>query len=270
MIRIGLFSKISQVSVKTLRYYDEVDLLKPVEVDRFTGYRYYSFNQLTRLNRILALKDMGFSLEQIASLLEQEMSTAALSGMLRMKQAELQQHLRKEEERLGRIKSRIEQLEQEMSMSDYDVVIKKIEPILVAGVRDTIPDYPQQGALWDKLETALRQAGITPASACFTVYHADEPEIDAEVCEPLSEAVPSQGGFQIHTLPFVDQMASVIHHGPFTTIGQAYNALIQWIESSGYHICGPAREIYLEPPSEAGSQSDPNTVTEIQFPVSKA
>jgi len=270
MIRIGLFSKISQVSIKTLRYYDEVGLLKPVEVDRFTGYRYYSFNQLTRLNRILALKDLGFSLEQITSLLEQDMPSTALSGMLRLKQAELQKHLQEEQERLDRIKSRLEQLEQEVIMSDYDVVLKKVEPILVAGVRDTIPDYPQQGHLWERLETALQKDGIIPSGPCFTIYYADEPEIDAEVCEPLGETVSSRAAFRVHELLPIDQAASVVHHGPFATIGQAYNALLQWIESNSYRICGPSREIYLEEPNELYSQNDPNTVTEIQFPVSKA
>lgn len=270
MIKIGNFSRISQVSVKALRYYDEVGLLKPVEVDPFTGYRYYDFDQLKRLNRILALKDLGFSLEQIAGLIDQDLPTAELRGMLRLKQAELREHVQEELDRLERIEARLRQLEQEISMSGYDVVLKKVEPILVAGVRDIIPSYPEQGYLWEKLETYLGQQGASPSGPCFTIYHADEPEIDAEVCEPLAAAIPSGGGVKVHELPAVEQAASTIHHGPFSTLGDAYGALLKWIESNGYRISGPGREFYLKPPADDGNQEDPNTVTEILFPVVKA
>jgi DNA-binding transcriptional MerR regulator len=270
MIKIGNFSRISQVSVKALRYYDEMGLLKPVEVDRFTGYRYYSFDQLKHLNRILALKDLGFSLEQIARLIDQDLPTAELRGMLRLKQAELREHVQEELERLERIEARLSQLEQEIKMSGYDVVLKKIEPILVAGVRETIPSYPEQGHLWEKLEAYLGQLGVSPSGPCFTVYHSDEPEVDAEVCEPLAAAIPAGGPVKVHELPAVAQAASTIHHGPFATLGEAYGALIKWIETNGYRISGPGRELYLKPPGDEGSPTDPDTITEIQFPVVKA
>jgi effector-binding domain-containing protein len=269
MIKIGYFSRISQVPVKTLRYYDEMGLLKPVEVDRFTGYRYYSFDQLRQLNRILALKDLGFSLEQISKLLTQELPVAELRGMLRMKQEELRQHLQDDLARLERVEARLKQLEQEIEMPDYDVVLKKVDPILVAGVREIIPAYPEQGHLWEKLETYLGRLKVTPNGACFTVYYADEPEIDAEVCEPLSDRMPASKSIQVHELPAINTMACVVHHGPFVTLSEAYTALLKWIESNGYRCVGPVREIYLEPPATAGSQTDPNTVTEIQFPVEK-
>lgn len=270
MIRIGDFSRISQLSVKTLRYYDEVGLLKPVEVDRFTGYRTYAFDQLPRLYRILALKDLGFSLEQITRLLDQDLPTAELRGMLRMKQEELRAHVQDEMERLERVERRLKQLEQEMDMSKYEVVIKKVEPITVASVRDIIPSYPEQGHLWEKLGIAMRQKGAISKGACFTLYHADEPEIDAEVCEPLAQKVQASGDLQVRELPAVETMASVIHNGPFNTLTEAYTALLKWIETNGYRVDGPAREIYLKEPTPPGNQADPNTVTEVQFPVVKA
>jgi effector-binding domain-containing protein len=270
MIKIGTFSRISQVPVKTLRYYDEIGLLKPVEVDRFTGYRYYSYNQLTRLNRILALKDLGFSLEQITRLLHEELSSAEMRGMLRMKQAELSEKVQEELGKLERVEARLRLIEQEAVMSDYDVGIKKIDPILVAGVRGIIPTYPEQGLLWQKLEGYLQQQGAVPSGPCFTVYYSDEPEIDAEVCEPLSAPLPAAGQVLVHQLPAVDKMASLVHRGPFTTLVEAYNALIKWIETNGYRITGPGRELYLEIPKKPGDQNDPDTLTEIQFPVVKA
>ena len=111
MIRIGDLSRISQVPVSTLRYYDDVDLLKPVEVDRFTGYRYYSFDQLPRLNRILALKDLGFSLEEIARLLGEDLPVDQLRGMLRLKRSELRDQVQEAFARLERVEARLKQIE---------------------------------------------------------------------------------------------------------------------------------------------------------------
>ena len=103
MIRIGDFSKLSRVSIKTLRYYDEMGLLKPIEVDRFTGYRYYDFHQLPRLYRILALKELGFSLEEIGRFLEENLSTEELRGMLKLRQAEIRQRMEEETVRLEQV-----------------------------------------------------------------------------------------------------------------------------------------------------------------------
>src|SRR5262245_51776261 len=121
MFRIGHFAKLSQVSVKTLRYYDERGLLTPVQIDRGTGYRYYSIEQLPRLNRILALKGLGLSLDQIAVLLDEVLPAAQLRGMLRLKQVELQEHIREEQARLEQVAARLRLIEQEGSGYGYDV-----------------------------------------------------------------------------------------------------------------------------------------------------
>ena len=271
MIRIGLFSKLSQVPVKTLRYYNEIGLLEPAEIDSFTGYRYYSVTQLPRLNRILALKDLGLSLNQIARLLTEELPVEQLRGMLRLKQVEIQQQMQQEKEKLDRVAARLRQIEQENKMSNYDVVIKKVEPQRIASVRDVIPSYPEQGHLWQDLETVMVQNQIKSTGPCLTLYHSDEPKIDAEVCEPVAEGVslPQNPQVQIRELPGTE-VAAVIHHGPFNTLSESYEAVLKWIEANGYQINGPCREIYLQPPAEMGSQTDPDTVTEVQFPVIKS
>jgi effector-binding domain-containing protein len=269
MIKIGNFSRISQVSVKTLRYYAEIGLLKPAHIDAFTGYRFYTIEQLPRLNRILALKELGFSLEQITQVLHQGLSAEELRGILRLKQAEIQLRLQTDQDMLSRIETRLKQIEQENQMPTYDVVIKKIEPMAVASMRGIIPSYPEQGGLWNTLGTYLAAHKTQPVGACFTLYHADEPEIDAEVCEPIAAVFQASEPVKSYILPGLEAVASTIHHGPFVTIGEAYNALIKWIEENGYQICGPSREIYLNP-STNGSQTDPSTLTEIQFPVRKA
>jgi len=271
MIRIGLFSKLGQVPVTTLRYYDDIGLLEPAEIDRFTGYRYYSVTQLARLNRILALKDLGLSLDQITHLLAEGLPAEQLRGMLRLKQVEIQQRMQQEDEKLTRVAARLRQIEQEDKMSNYDIVIKKVEPQRIASVRDVIPTYPEQGHLWQELETVLTQNQVKPTGPCFTLYHSDEPKIDAEVCEPIAKggSLPQHPRVQIRELPG-DEVAAVIHHGSFTTIGKAYEAVLKWIETNGYQINAPSREIYLQPPAEMGDQNDPETVTEVQFPVTKS
>ena len=272
MIRIGDFSKLSRVSIKTLRYYDDVNLLKPIHVDEWTGYRYYAFEQLARLHRILALKDLGFSLAEIAELLDEDVSLEQLRGMLRVRQSEAQRRVQEEQERLERIEARLRQIELEDKMSEYDVVIKQVDPISVACVRDVIPTYSQQGELWEALEGYLSIQRVRPSGPCFTIYFDDgyqDTNIDAMVCEPISVDLTESPRVKVQELPGVESMACTVHHGPFTTISEAYNAILKWIEDNGYRISGPGREIYLNP-ANAGSQTDPKTVTEIQFPVEKA
>ncbi|MBN2086229.1 MAG: MerR family transcriptional regulator [Anaerolineales bacterium] len=273
MLRIGDFSRIARVSVQTLRYYDDLGLLNPIEVDRFTGYRYYAFDQLPRLHRILALKDLGLTLEEIARLLQNEPSTEQLMGMLRLKEIELKERVDEELHRLERVRSRLRQMDEEQIMPNYEVVLKKLDPQKVAGVRGKIPSYPEQFPLWHELGALLSEKKIPTSGACLTLYYSEEPDIDAEVCEPVARDYPDAGSVKFHTLPAVEQAACVVHHGPFTTIGDAYGFLAKWIEASGYECIGPVREVYLRSPKqeegEHANQNDPETVTEIQFPVKK-
>ncbi|HCB01483.1 MAG TPA: MerR family transcriptional regulator, partial [Anaerolineae bacterium] len=143
MIKIGDFARLTQVSIVTLRYYDEMDLLKPVRVDSFTGYRFYSVEQLPRLNRILALKDLGFSLEQIKLMLADGLAVEQLRAMLTLQKSEVEKRLSEESERLQRIESRLRQIEMENKMPNYDVVIKNAPAMLVASCRMTIPTNDQ-------------------------------------------------------------------------------------------------------------------------------
>src|SRR6185503_14545402 len=273
MIRIGDFSKFSRVSVKTLRFYDEMGLLKPIQVDRFTGYRYYEFDQLPRLYRILALKDLGFSLEEIGRFLDSDLSVEQMRGMLKLRQAEIRQQVEEEVARLSRVELWLREIEQEDSMSKYDVVIKKIEPVKVASVRGVVPTPPDQRSLWDELLNHLNQKGARMIGPPMALYH--DPEFkerdwDIEVVMPLSEAIDPGPRVQVYNLPGAEKMACVVHTGSFATIGEAYDALAKWIDQNGYHIVGPGRELNLRLPDKLGDQNDPNTVNEIQFPVEKA
>lgn len=272
MYKIGEFSRLTRVTVKALRHYDEEGLLKPAYVDRFTGYRYYSAGQLADLYQVLSLKDLGLSLEQIRTLLSQGVPTAELRGMLRLKQAEVRQTIDDEQGRLDRIAARIQQLDQEDTMPTYEVVIKEAPAMRVAGLRDIVADYGSQGPLWNELMGYVFQNGGKPAGPCLTVYFDEEykeRDVDLEVVQPVEGPLNSGGRVRVYDLEAVPTMASTIHHGPYSGFSDAYGALMQWISANGYRIVGPNREVYLRSAGDEGIAPE-DYVTDVQFPVVKA
>src|SRR5262249_35088743 len=139
MFRIGEFSKLCRVPTSALRYYDELGLLCPAHIDKFTGYRYYTAEQLPRLNRILALKDLGLSLEQIKVMLDDHLSPDESRGMLRLRQVEIQQEIAEERERLARVAARLKQIEQEGNMPTQEIILKMVDEQYVIGIREVVP-----------------------------------------------------------------------------------------------------------------------------------
>jgi DNA-binding transcriptional MerR regulator len=272
MFKIGDFSKLSQVSVKTLRYYDEIGLLRPSEIDRFTSYRYYAARQLSRLNRILLLKGLGLSLDQIGRLLESDLPPDQLRGMLKLRRAEIERAIEEAEARLARVAALLYQIEQEnTSMSNYDVVIKKVAPVRIASVRDVVANYGAQGELWGELKAYLAQHHVKPAAPCLTIDHNDsyqERDVDLEVCEVIgAAALPASDRVYVSELPAVETMACTVHHGPFEQLGNGYQALMRWAEANGYRFVGLSREVYLQ---VGGRGEEASNVAEIQMPVEKA
>jgi len=193
MFRIGEFSRLSRVSVRMLRHYDQLGLLKPSHTDSFTNYRYYSADQLPRLNRILALRDLGFSLEQIAPMLDEELPPAQLLGMLKLRQAEIEQQMQIEEVRLRRLEARIDQLNGKGSVQMYDVIVREIESQLVLSYREIAPDDDRIQYMFEVAEAYVAQFNARADKPPMTIYHDQEyreKEIDAEVILPLK--LPSQ------------------------------------------------------------------------------
>jgi len=266
-IKIGNFARIGQVTVQTLRHYDDLGLLRPSEVDALSGYRYYALEQLPRLHRILVLKDLGFSLEQVARLLEDALPPAELREMLHRKQDELRQQVEEGLDRLERLDARL--LEQEGQQIEYEVVIKRVESLRVASVRRMIPSYWEEGPLWGELFQRLQQADVTTCGPYLSLHHAGEPEIDAEACAPVAADITEIPGLTVRKLPGVEAMATTIHRGPFTGLAGAYTALLKWVDAHGYHIHGPDREIYLRLPEAGQSRNDPNAITEMQVPIDR-
>jgi DNA-binding transcriptional MerR regulator len=272
MIKIGDFARLSQVSVVTLRYYDEMDLLRPVKVDTFTGYRFYSADQLPRLNRILALKDLGFSLEQIRLMLADGLTAEQLRSMLKMQRREVEKRLADEQERLTRIEARLRQIELEDKMPKYDVVIKTVPAMLVASRRMTIPtndQVPQYlGPAYTDVYNYIRNQGAKDTGPCFALWHspADVYENeDVEAIVPVDRSLKGTDQVKVYELPST-QVAAVVHQGNFENFTQGHAVLLEWMDANGYQIVGPYREIYIKHEKEDLSDS----TTEIQFPVAKA
>jgi DNA-binding transcriptional MerR regulator len=272
MIKIGDFARLSQVSVVALRYYDEMDLLKPIRVDAFTGYRFYSAGQLPRLNRILALKDLGFSLEQIKLMLADGLSLEQLRGMLTVQRNDVEKRLAEERDRLVRIEARLRQIELEDSMPNYDVVLKTVPAMLVASSRVTIPtndQVPQYLApAYKNVYDYLHAVGVRDNGLCLTLWHSPADVYENEVAEaivPVDRSLPGTDQVKVYELP-PTQVASLVHHGNFEDFTQGHAALLEWVDANGYRIVGPYREIYIK----HDKKNLTDTTTEIQFPVEKA
>jgi len=272
MFKIGDFSKLAQISVKTLRYYDQIGLFGPAWIDRFTGYRYYALEQLPRLNRIVALKDLGFSLEQIQPLLNEDLQPSELRGMLRLKQSEIEQRISDEQFRLQRIEARLRQIEDESGMPTYDIVLKHVACLQVVGLRRIVPDnHSIQQLLADlyarlKAGTNLSQI-VGPGLVLYYDNEYKESDLDVEFAYPFDKPVAGIKNLNFHLLPEVETMACFLHRGRSVTLPEAYRSLMTWVELNGYRLDGPGREVYLQPADEITSSGD--AFVEVQFPVQK-
>ena len=190
--------------------------------------------------------------------------------MLRLKQAELELHLLAEKERLSRVEVRIKQIEQENNMSNYEVVLKTVQPIKVASIREILPTYSSIGRLYEELSGYFKQQGVKPNNYCAGVWHEleyKESDVDGEaVMSPSAEIIGNER-IKFYELPAVETMACLVYNGSYNSMNPAFKTLLSWIEANGYKIIGSNREVYIVGGNELDNDS---FVTEIQFPVSKA
>lgn len=279
MFKIGEFSRIGQVSVRMLRHYDKLGLLKPDEVDHFTGYRYYTLAQLPRLHRILALRDLGLSLEQISHLITEDLPPERLQGMLALKQAELQDQIEEEQKRLHRVQARLRMIEQTDHPSAYEVVHKMAEPLTVATMRAVVPTLDDMQAyrctMFDEAYDWLKKHGIAPEGTEMVIYYAEEfleDNIDMEIAIPVAAEVyeelgeRSSGDLKIQRLTETYAMACAVHTGQIFDVIHAMTAVITWVKTNGYQLQGTFRELHLSGP-ENDEQDYNNVVYEIQQPL---
>ena len=193
MYKIGDFSQLGQVSVRMLRHYDKLGLLKPGQVDKWTSYRYYTLDQLPRLHRIIALKDLGLSLEQIGILLKDPQSDALLQEMLRERQRTIAQQLAEEQARLARVSARLQQIEHLHDPIPYEVVLKELPSLYVIAVREVVPHVAQMGEVRDRMLRSLYrtladyhiEAGMELAVYHLPAYSETDIEMSLAVEQPM-------------------------------------------------------------------------------------
>jgi DNA-binding transcriptional MerR regulator len=279
MFRIGEFSQIAKVTIDTLRHYDELGLLKPAKVDPFTGYRYYSAKQLMSLNRILALKEVGFSLEEIARILQDQLTNDQLRGMLKAQFVRAEQDIQTAQLRQERIVARLNYLNLEDDMPAYEVILKPVEKLTIAAIRETVPTIEQMpqrcSAMFDTIARWLR-ANNLPIGPSMTIYYNEgftRENIDTECSFIIPNATAAKTAkpaepIEVRQMGSVPEVASTIVTDGFYKkvdgLTPAYNAIARWIEENGYQITGNPRELFY------GSAENGDLIAEIQFPVEKA
>jgi len=270
MLSIGQFARLGQVSPRMLRHYDETGVLKPRHIDPQTGYRSYEISQLGCLHRLIALRDLGFSLEQVRPFLDDDPSLEQLRGMLRLRRAQIDQDVADEQARLRRVEAHLRALEGSISMSTLDVVIKVTEPVQIAEASAVAPGFGHENLspLFQRLVPVvlahLAAAGVRPG---IMIAWYEDPADDGTVVLHVgfdigAQTVPDGEGVVVVELPSL-RVASVIHRGSMEHVVAVYEALVGWIEDSGSRLAGRSRELYHEWDGEHPDRS----VTELQIPI---
>jgi DNA-binding transcriptional MerR regulator len=272
MLSIGDFARLGQVSPRMLRHYDELGILRPERVDRATGYRSYGVAQLARLHRLVALRDLGFNLDQVRQLLEDEPPLEQLQGMLRMRRVQIEQTITEEQARLRRVEAHLRALERSIAVPTHDIVLKSTQPLCIAEAADAAPGFGPENLgpvfmrLVPEVLAHLERAGAQPG---IMVAWYEEPSEDGSVVvhagfEIDAQAVNSDDRVRVADLPVVE-VASVVHRGPMDDAEPVYEALVRWIEDSGYRLAGRSRELYHEWHDSDHSRN----VTELQMPITR-
>ncbi len=267
MFTIGDFARHGRVSVRMLRHYDDLGILPPARVDHSTGYRYYEAAQLAVLNRIVALKELGFSLAEVASILHEQVSAAEIRGMLRLRRAELRAQIEADSARLRQVEVRLTAIESEEVMPADEIVVKSLPAVRVAELTAPAAGYhpeaisPVIQPLFAKLVEKMNAAGVAfvgPAHA----YYEDRPDCGVTVHAAMPVNVEPNGfDFDVVDLPAVERAATLIHNGSMDTILSSWQALARWISDNDGQPAGYAREVTLH-----WSENTDEWVTELQIP----
>ena len=271
MFTIGEFSRLGAISIRMLRHYDEIGLLNPARVDPVTGYREYSIAQLRDLNRIVALRELGFSLAETRRLLS-GITVAELQGMLLLRRSELERQLEADRLSMARVEARLRAIEKEDELAD-DIVLKFAVTQRLLAVERLIPGFgpenivPVLNPAYDELRGVVERMGLTPDRVYLSCYETSaDPDrqttmfVGTPVPDEVTEALAPA---EIVLLPAVD-VASCVRQGTTREVWpRIVHDVMAWIEEHGYEHVGPGRDYYLEiNDAEPGKQ-----VFEIQAPL---
>ena len=264
MLKIGLFSKLSRVSIRMLRYYDEIGLLHPAYIDPESDYRYYREDQLPQIGWITALRDMGFSLADVCRMTEIGHDAEKLAPYFEARRRELEADAAKTARQLLLLESARNRLGKEDIMQ-YNVTIKTIPERYAACVHTIIPRYSEEGSVWKTLCEETDGMRLVPDEPCYcAVTFLDgeykERDVEIEAWKTVKGSYPDTAHVKFRTLPAVT-VASCTFRGPYERIGEVYAAIAAWIADNGYECDGPMFNIYHVSPHRTLKNSSPKPAT---------
>ncbi|MCL2052588.1 MAG: MerR family transcriptional regulator [Lachnospiraceae bacterium] len=271
MLKIGDFSKLTRISIRMLRHYDEIGLLKPESIDNFTSYRYYSAAQLPLANRISVLKNMGFSLAAISEIMSQYHDAGQLKAYLQIKLAEVKEQAEQINDRLHLLETTIQRLRKDDMMMKYDVTLKEMPERYVASVRKIIPNYECEGVLWREFAEETQNLNLKAANPeyCIAIFHDPahvNSDVDVEVQMSVIGEYKDTENMKFRTVPPIP-MVSVTFKGSYEQIAEISESVAKWVTDNNYEFNGAMFNIYHVSP---GHDPNPeNWVTEVCYPVGK-
>lgn len=268
MYRIGEFSKLSKTTIKTLRYYDEIGLLKPEQTDRFTGYRMYTTDQLVKLHEIQALRQAGLTPDEAADVL----AGRNVTEILERRRAELESEFEDARARLARLNFILSGRE-EKEMENYKATIKQVKECIIYAVKTVIPSYEAYfellPAIGEKVAAKYPEIKCVTPEYCFVRYldgEYREKDISIEYCEAVDRLEPDFDDVTFRKLPAAT-VVSVMHKGSYATLTKAYSYAAKWIEENGYRMTDAPRESYID--GVWNKDSEDEWLTELQFPIAQ-
>ena len=267
-LKIGEFSELMQVTVKTLRHYEQKGLLVPDEVDEWTGYRYYSIDQMQQLKDIRDLQRLGFSLDEIKDLFDDGSHTPTIRQMtekIRETEAQLKELIARRNQLLDWRNARKEMKTMER------ISIQSLPEIIVASHREVIPNYAGIGPMCvEKIGPEMQRLGCKcpPPGYCFTIEHNKEytpTDIDIEYCEQVEEMGEDSAIIQFKRLPALPKALCMKHIGHYERFYESFTEAFRYIEEQGYKAVGQHRTCYID---GAWNQEDPEKwLSVIQIPI---
>lgn len=288
MLRIGDFSRISQVSIRMLRYYDQQSLLRPSHVDLNSGYRYYDISQIGDIHRIVALKDMGFSTKEIGVMLDRDISQDEIITLLTQRKKALNKEITVAKSKLMSIESRLLQVTNFGPDNTYQVNLKPMDSSTIISVRTIVPTISDMNIycynMHKHLYAFLESSKVSHTSQEVTIYHNDSfttESLDVEIgilinCDQinldhLNKAIKltthSPYDLSIQHIEPADKAATIIYQGDIRYIQQPISDLLTWIGVNGYVPAGAAYEYHLSGPIHSDKNTVPNAVIEFMIPV---
>lgn len=271
MFRIGEFSRLVRVSPRMLRHYEKCGMIVPAEIDPFTGYRGYSAGQIPLLSKIVSLRDVGFSIDEITEILPRYDDAAYLDRMLQRRAEAVKHAMAAEQEKLDKIAEMSNKMRKERNTMLYDVELKSLPSVKVLSLRGVIPAYNQEGLLWEKLSGFVMENGIECVAGGYSIYYDEEykeADVDVEIALPVKNLGESKGEFVFRELEAVPMAATVRFSGPYDGgYDAASEKLAEWMESSGYGFAGNMRGQVIVGYDK--TQDPSQFLTELQVPVVK-